>query len=104
MEIPGYGGSLLIIVLAVVSLLIAFRLRNRISEEDEMEYLDDDVVEDSEYIPEQVLANASTPMVNDTVSEITLIQQWTDENGHSWRTMSDGSTEWWNGSDWSKYS
>ena len=26
--------------------------------------------------------------------------QWTDENGHTWRRMSDGSTLWWNGNDW----
>ena len=98
------AGSLLIMVLAVVSLFVALRLRNRISEDDEIEYLSDDLNEESENIPEQVLANSSTPMMNDSVSQTTLIQQWTDENGYTWRSMSDGSTEWWNGSDWSKYS
>ncbi|MEC7042706.1 MAG: hypothetical protein VXW89_05300, partial [Candidatus Thermoplasmatota archaeon] len=98
------GGSLLIIGLGVVSLFVALRLRNRISEDDEMEYLSDDTNGESEYIPEQVLANSSTPMMVDSVSQITSIQQWTDQNGYSWRTMSDGSTEWWNGTDWVKYS
>ena len=28
------------------------------------------------------------------------VQRWTDESGHTWRTMSDNSTQWWNGSDW----
>ena len=28
------------------------------------------------------------------------VQQWTDESGHTWRTMDDGSTQWWNGTDW----
>ena len=30
----------------------------------------------------------------------TVENQWTDENGHTWRLMSDGSTLWWNGNDW----
>ena len=32
-----------------------------------------------------------------------VLQQWTDESGHSWRRMSDGGTMWWNGTDWQKY-
>ena len=34
--------------------------------------------------------------------ELTVENQWTDENGHTWRLMSDGSNLWWNGSDWQK--
>ncbi len=34
--------------------------------------------------------------------ELTVQNQWTDENGHTWRLMSDGSNLWWNGSDWQK--
>ena len=30
----------------------------------------------------------------------TVENQWTDENGHTWRRMSDGSTLWWKGNDW----
>ena len=30
----------------------------------------------------------------------TEVQRWTDEAGHTWRTMSDNTTQWWNGSDW----
>jgi hypothetical protein len=32
--------------------------------------------------------------------ELTVENQWTDEQGHTWRLMSDGSNLWWNGSDW----
>ena len=32
-----------------------------------------------------------------------VLQQWTDENGYTWRRMSDGGTMWWNGTDWQKY-
>ena len=28
--------------------------------------------------------------------------QWTDEQGHTWLRKSDGSTYWWNGTDWQK--
>ena len=36
------------------------------------------------------------------VSQPTVIQQWTDANGNTWRSMSDGSTLWWNGFDWQR--
>ena len=32
-----------------------------------------------------------------------VLQQWTDDAGHTWRRMSDGGTMWWNGTDWQKY-
>ena len=32
-----------------------------------------------------------------------VLQQWTDENGYTWRRMSDGGTMWWNGTEWEKY-
>jgi len=28
------------------------------------------------------------------------VQRWSGVEGHNWRTMSDGTTQWWNGSDW----
>jgi hypothetical protein len=28
--------------------------------------------------------------------------QWTDEKGHTWLRRPDGSTYWWNGTDWQK--
>jgi len=37
------------------------------------------------------------------VAEPTVIKQWTDENGYTWRSMSDGSTLWWTGTEWQKY-
>ena len=33
-----------------------------------------------------------------------VLQQWTDDSGYTWRRMSDGSTMWWNGTDWQPYS
>ena len=32
-----------------------------------------------------------------------VVQQWTDESGYTWRNMSDGSTQWWNGNTWVDY-
>ena len=45
--------------------------------------------EDSTSDPE-----ASKPPIDDN--------QWTDEQGHTWLRKSDGSTYWWNGTDWQK--
>lgn len=52
-----------------------------------------------EYIPEPV----AQPQVAMPVSEPVVLQQWTDANGYTWRTMDDGSTLWWTGKDWQKY-
>ena len=38
-----------------------------------------------------------------TIPSLEVIQQWTDDSGHTWRKMSDGSTQWWNGNDWQDY-
>lgn len=32
--------------------------------------------------------------------EPTVLNEWTDEAGHTWRKMSDGSGRWWNGTSW----
>ncbi|RJU97770.1 MAG: hypothetical protein DWC00_00575, partial [Candidatus Poseidoniales archaeon] len=41
--------------------------------------------------------------VQPVVTEPVALQQWTDANGHTFRRMDDGSTMWWNGTDWQKY-
>ena len=35
--------------------------------------------------------------------DIFVVQQWTDERGYTWRNMSDGSTQWWDGLEWKHY-
>ena len=51
--------------------------------------------------PTQPFYPTQTPEpVQEVVAQPTVENQWTDENGHTWRRMSDGSTLWWNGSDW----
>ena len=51
--------------------------------------------------PAQPLYATQTPEpVQPVVTQATVENQWTDENGHTWRRMSDGSTLWWNGTDW----
>jgi hypothetical protein len=53
-------------------------------------------------MPEAVVAPvAAEPAVVAPV-EPSVVNQWTDENGHTWRVMSDGSNRWWNGTDWQK--
>ena len=41
--------------------------------------------------------------VQPVVAEPVALQPWTDANGHTFRRMDDGSTMWWNGTDWQKY-
>ena len=37
------------------------------------------------------------------ISTLDVVRQWTDESGYTWRNMSDGSTQFWNGTDWDDY-
>ncbi len=36
------------------------------------------------------------------IPEPTVVKQWTDEKGHTWRVMDDETYRWWDGSDWQK--
>ena len=36
------------------------------------------------------------------VAEPTVLRQWTDETGYTWRSMDDGSNYWWTGTEWQK--
>ncbi len=52
---------------------------------------------------EPVQAVAQTQASQAAVQLPKVLQQWTDDSGYTWRRMSDGSTMWWNGTDWQKY-
>ena len=45
-----------------------------------------------------VMSDMSSTTALETTPTVT--NQWTDEVGNTWRSMSDGTTLWWNGSDW----
>jgi len=36
------------------------------------------------------------------VAEPTVLRQWTDEAGYTWRAMDDGTNFWWTGTEWQK--
>jgi hypothetical protein len=59
------------------------------------------------FLESEPAAVESTPSVEPeaapaALDEPTVVNQWTDENGHTWRVMSDGSNRWWDGTDWQK--
>jgi hypothetical protein len=55
-------------------------------------------VETQVAVPQQVVAQpVAMPAM---IAEPVVVQQWTDENGHTWRAMDNGTTLWWNGTDW----
>lgn len=53
-------------------------------------------------IPSPAVAQPMAAVAPVQAVELTVENQWTDEQGHTWRLMSDGSNLWWNGSDWQK--
>ena len=50
--------------------------------------------------PAQAVVETPQPVVQ--AAEPQVVQQWTDEKGHTWRVMSDATHRWWNGTDWQK--
>ncbi len=49
-------------------------------------------------IPHQTIAQ---PVAMPAMAiEPVVVQQWTDANGNTWRSMDNGTTLWWNGTDW----
>jgi hypothetical protein len=63
---------------------------------------DEPVLTTKEYDTPQPLPQTQ-PVSPQPVAEVVVaseVQRWTDAEGHTWRTMSDETTQWWNGSDW----
>ena len=55
-------------------------------------------VETQVAMPQQAVAQpVAMPAM---IAEPVVVQQWTDESGHTWRAMDNGTTLWWNGTDW----
>ena len=53
------------------------------------------------YQAQAVAQPVAEPVVaQPVVAEPQVLQQWTDDAGHTWRQMDDGSMLWWNGTDW----
>jgi uncharacterized surface protein with fasciclin (FAS1) repeats len=53
------------------------------------------------YQAQTVAQPVAEPVVaQPVVAEPQVLQQWTDDAGHTWRQMDDGSMLWWNGTDW----
>jgi len=58
--------------------------------------------EDLEHIVDSEVPISLQSEIEQSIIESTVQNQWTDEVGNTWRSMSDGSTLWWNGTDWQK--
>ena len=94
----GSGFSLLLIAAGVVLFL-----RRRSTEADEItkDFSLPDFADQHAVVPETTV-NPMEPQSPSpaTLVEATVVNQWTDENGYTWRAMSDGTNQWWTGTDW----
>ena len=84
-----------IIVLALGAAMLTMRKRTNPLTESEPLFNQTMMVETSAPMAQHV------PMPIPAVQP-TVVNQWTDETGHTWRSMSDGSTFWWSGVEWQK--
>ena len=97
-EEGGEWGSVIIISVGVAFifsvLMMLFIMRNR----------SNPLIEPELPLNQMGLGMTPNPMTQPAIitAEPTVVNQWTDESGHTWRSMSDGSTLWWNGVEWLK--
>ena len=92
----------IVVVLIVASLGAVLFLRKRGNDEDNVPEKDFS----SQVLPsldKPVQQTYQQPVVEQTVvTEPTVLRQWTDEAGYTWRAMDDGSNYWWTGSEWQR--
>jgi hypothetical protein len=58
------------------------------------------IIQTQQYEPQPITQTQQYDPQPTVMAAATEVQRWTDEAGHTWRTMSDNTTQWWNGSDW----
>ena len=51
-------------------------------------------------IQDSAISGDMTAKAHPVALEPAVVQQWTDEAGNTWRKMDNGTTLWWNGTDW----
>ena len=56
-------------------------------------------------LPQQPLPSQAMFTIVPPIREsISTLRQWTDEDGNSWKQMSNGTLLWWNGNSWQEFS
>ena len=51
---------------------------------------------------ENIFDSEESEQQSNNFTEASVVQQWTDDAGHTWRSMNDGTMLWWDGTDWQK--
>ena len=84
------------IALVVVSLISIIIIRRKVSSENKniVEVKDKTIVEINPPIMPALQLELGTD------EQLTVLHQWTDNNGYTWKQMSDRSMFWWNGQEW----
>ena len=102
----------IVVVIAIVAAIVLVRRKgsSEIELSEGKPQLADEMF--NEYAPIEPVVPQTSPVAEvmsmpvaaspEPVAEPTVVQQWTDESGYTWRKMSDDSTMWWTGSDWQK--
>ena len=88
----------------LITAAVVFILRRRIADENEVtkDFAMPDL-ETTSAVPAADVLGGATQSFQSTTStepqpapaEATVVNQWTDENGYTWRAMSDGTNQWW---------
>ncbi|PXY71802.1 MAG: hypothetical protein CXX80_11975 [Methanobacteriota archaeon] len=94
----------IVLAFLVLTVIVVLRKKQKQNESETKEYssAEDSTTELSTPQPvetqQQMLQqDGDTEQVESSSS---VSQQWTDEQGNTWRNLSDGGNQWWNGTDW----
>ena len=85
--------SMLLIIISLISVII---IRGKISPKES----DVEVKQEKEIVEITSPNNPIIPIEVPGTGNLTVINQWTDNNGYTWKQMSDRSMLWWNGQEW----
>ena len=96
--------AVVVIILALAAVMVFMRKKNgdELSLTPKQYDNPQPITQTQQYEPQPITQTQQYDPQPTVMAVATEVQRWTDEAGHTWRTMTDNSTEWWNGSDWQK--
>tara|TARA_B100001559_G_scaffold154180_1_gene129407 strand:- start:46 stop:669 length:624 start_codon:yes stop_codon:yes gene_type:complete len=84
------------VALVVISLISIIIIRRKVSSENK----NIEGVKDKTVVEINPLIVPTVQVETMGGEELTVLHQWTDNNGYTWKQMSDRSMLWWNGKEW----
>jgi alpha-tubulin suppressor-like RCC1 family protein len=94
----------IVLALLVITVIVVLRKKQKQNEPETKEYTSIEGSTSELSTPQPVETQQQMPQEDGNTEQVestpNVSQQWTDEQGNTWRILSDDSNQWWNGTDW----